>query len=203
MSPYKEIASVFSRHQTSTLVALAGLTFSGCAHTRPHSSDSANSRDLYSRSLEEQKTYDIINKSGEFARQLHQKLPRLETRYYAVVEHGKGLVATALPFGRNVQIDERPPSRISDAEFRAWAQRAAKVGERRIEEYQTKGIVIEALMITPHGYMFPLIDGTYNIGNIERVFPNAPSIADVEAERIAELQMNEERERLRHSGRSS
>lgn len=194
---------MISRATTSTFVALAGLTFSGCAHTNPHSSDSANSRDLYSRSLEEEKTYDIINKSGEFARQLHQKLPRLETKYYAVVEHGKGLVGTSLPFGDKVQIDERPPTRVSDADFHEWARRAAVVGEQRVAEYREKGFMIDGIMITPHGYMFPLIDGTYNIGNIERLFPNAPSIADVEAERIAELQMNEERERLRHSGRSS
>jgi len=194
---------MFSRSHTSTFMALAGLTFSGCAHTDSHTRGGADTRTIYSRSLDEQKTSDIINKTDSFARRLHEKLPQLQTKHYAVIEHGKGLVATSLPFGDKVQIDERPPTRVSDADFHEWARRAAVVGEQRIAEYREKGFMIDGIMITPHGYMFPLIDGTYNIGNIERLFPNAPSFADVEAQRISELQMKEERARLSRSGRSS
>jgi len=194
---------MISRTHTSTVLALAGLTFSGCAHTNPDTSRSAESRQIYSRALEEQKTNDIILKTSEFARQLHARLPQLQTKHHAVVERGKGLVSLSLPFGERVQIDERPAARVADADYRAWSQRAAQAGLARIEEYRAKGFAIEAVMVTPHGYMFPLIDGAYNIGSIERLFPNAPSLADVEAERLEAFQEDERRETLRNAPRSS
>ncbi len=186
---------MFAGIRKSEVIALAGLTALGCAHSDQRG---IHPREIYSRSTENDHARDIINKSHDFAGWLHQTLPRLETKHHLVVIRGQGLVSTTLPFGDRVQVDDRPASRVTDTMFTEWAEIAAKAAEQRMREYNRGGLNVEAVMITPHGYIFPLINGSYSRENIERLFPDAPSIRDVEEKKFADARDAEQRVREKH-----